>query len=111
MLSGEGKMRLEREIRSRIKTAFGKGPESIEISFGEKTIVVVIEGFLTKVEKLRMDEIDGMDEIRSFRYAEMKRGMEKIIKSEAFIEALSDKAYIDVHADEDSACFVVFTKE
>ena len=33
MLSGEGRSRLEKEIRGRLKTVFGKGPEQIEISF------------------------------------------------------------------------------
>jgi len=109
LLSGDGRNVLEKEIRSRMKTVFGKGPENIEISFGDKTIVVVISGFLTKVEKLRMKEHGGKEGIRDFRYAEMKKEIEKIINNEAFGETKIENAYVDVHADKDSACFVVFT--
>ena len=109
MLSGDGRNILEKEIRSRMKTVFGKGPENIEISFLEKTIVVVIKGFLTKVEKPRMKERGGKEGIRDFRYAEMKNEMAEILKNEAFCGIEFKDSYMDVHASEDSACFVIFT--
>ena len=112
MLSGDGKNMLEKEIRNRLKTAFGKGPERIEISYDNEMLAILLGGFLTKVERLRMKERGGTDIIRDFRYNEMKKEIEQILKKEAFRNIVPSNVYIDVHANEDSACFVVFaTKE
>jgi len=112
LLSGEGRNRLEKEIRTSMKGVFGKGPESIEITFGEKTIVIVIGGFLTKVEKLRMEKQGGIEGVRDFRYDEMKNEMEEIFNDKTYGDISFGNAYIDVHADKDSACLVLFvTKE
>lgn len=107
LLSGDDKNRIEKELRKRMKTAFGKGPEQITINYFNEIVVINIEGFLTKVEKLRIEEHGGIEEIRNFRYIEMKNQMEEMLKSNLFVEITLAKVYLDVHAEDDSASFMV----
>jgi uncharacterized protein YbcI len=108
MFAGDNKNRLEKEIRKRMKDTFGKGPVNIEIMDYEKATVVILNGILTKVEKLRMEESGGIEGVRNFRYEELRKTMENILSDRTMIRAVVEKMYIDVNANDDMACITIY---
>ena len=108
MFSGESMNMLEKEIRHRMKTVFGKGPDRIKIIHMDGLLAIELGGFLTKVERLRLEESGGLEGIRQFRYIEMKKEMEEFLKHNILAARVFKNIYLDVHPDIDSACFVAY---
>lgn len=86
-----------------VKDKTGKGPLNVNVKISEDNIDIVIVGYLTKYEKVIVEEYKLMDEVNNLRYAYFKAfEPEYIEKLEKIINKKISLLYYHIDLEKDT---------